>query len=90
MEHVINLLNTHKINFEYTKKGVNLMSNDEEWAFIEHWEDWEVYPDDYWKKAMKCFLCNNKGHTKEDSPKNKRNNNNKKKTRRNHSLQRAQ
>ena len=46
MEHAIHLLNTYKINFEYTNKGVNIMYNEEEMAFIEHGENWEVDPDE--------------------------------------------
>ena len=51
VERSIHLLNAHKINFEYTKKGVNLMSDEEEVEFIEFGEDGEVDPD-RWKKAM--------------------------------------
>ena len=53
----------YKIKFEYTKKEVNLMSDEEEVDFIERGEDGEVYPDE-WKKAMEYFLCNKKGHIK--------------------------
>ena len=63
MERSVNPLNTHKIKFDYTKKGVNLMSDEEEVAFIERGGDWKVEPDEQ-KKAMVCFLCNNKSYTK--------------------------
>ena len=51
VECAVNLLNTYKIKFDYTKKGVNIMSDEEEVAFIERWEDEDVYRDE-WKKAM--------------------------------------
>ena len=34
-ERAVHLLNTYKLKFEYTKKGVNLVSDEEEVAFIE-------------------------------------------------------
>ena len=35
VERTIHLLNTYKIKFDYIKKGVYIMSNEEEVAFIE-------------------------------------------------------
>ena len=46
VEHAVHLLNTYKIKFDI-KNGVNLMSNEDEVAFIERGEDGEVYE---WKK----------------------------------------
>ena len=55
---------THTKNkFDYTKKGVNLMSDEEEVALIERGEDGEVDPYKQ-KKEMVCLLCNNKSYTK--------------------------
>ena len=46
MESAVQLLNTYKIKFEYTNKGVNLMSDEEYVALIEHGEDGEVDSDE--------------------------------------------
>ena len=35
VERAVHLLNTYKIKFDYTKKGVNIMSDEEEVTFIE-------------------------------------------------------
>ena len=43
VERAVHLLKKYKIKFEYSKKGANLISDEEEVAFIEREEDGEVY-----------------------------------------------